>query len=406
MSQRFAYEALDASGKRVFGNGEARSREDLLISLQLKGMVLLRWLDEENAGLRLPWRGGRRGRRLSGKELLMLTREMAHLVKSGLPIDRALLILEQSSDTAAVQQMARYLRESIQGGSSLSEAMARKEGEFNDLYVNMVRVGEMGGVLGPVLDKLAGFLERTEEIKRFIVSSAIYPSILMGIGIVSVVVIMGFVVPKFAAIFTDMKQKIPASTMALIQISAFLRAWWWALVLGVVALVAGIWAWARTAAGKAVIDRFSIRLPGIGTLLLDIQVSRFARTLGTLVQSGVPLLKALSIVRNVVSNVLVKRASETIYREVKEGKRVSRLMKEQKVFPAMAVQMVALGEETGKIGEMLTSVADDLDTRIQSRIKSYLSLLEPIAILAMGLIIGGVVISMLTAIFGLNDIEF
>ena len=405
MSRRFAYEALDASGKRVFGNGEARSREDLLISLQLKGMVLLRWIDEEKAGLRLTW-PWKRGRRLSGKELLMLTREMAHLVKSGLPIDRALLILEQSSDVAVVQQMARYLRESIQGGSSLSEAMARKEGEFNDLYVNMVRVGEMGGVLGPVLDKLAGFLERTEEIKRFIASSAIYPSILMGIGIVSVVVIMGFVVPKFAAIFTDMKQKIPASTMALIQISAFLRAWWWALVLGIVVLVAGIWAWARTDAGKAVIDRFSIRLPGIGTLLLDIQVSRFARTLGTLVQSGVPLLKALSIVRNVVSNVLVKRASETIYREVKEGKRVSRLMKEQKVFPAMAVQMVALGEETGKIGEMLTSVAEDLDTRIQSRIKSYLALLEPIAILAMGLVIGGVVISMLSAIFGLNEIEF
>ncbi len=404
MSGSFRYEALDATGKRIVASAEARSREDLLISLQLKGMVLLRWIDEEGAGgWRLSWK---RRRRMAAKELLMLTRELAHLVQSGLAIDRALLILEQSSDAQAVQQMARYLREAIQGGSSLSDAMARQEGDFNDLYVNMVRVGEMGGVLGPVLEKLAGFLERTEEIKRFIVSSAIYPAILMSIGIVSVVVIMGFVVPKFAAIFTDMKQKIPASTMVLIQISAFLRAWWWALVLGVAAVVAGVWGWAKTASGKAWIDRIAIRLPGLGALLLDIQVSRFARTLGTLVQSGVPLLKALSIVRNVVSNVLVKQASETIYREVKEGKRVSRLMKEQKVFPAMAVQMVALGEETGKIGEMLTSVANDLDTRIQAKIKSYLSLLEPIAILLMGLIIGGVVISMLTAIFGLNEIEF
>lgn len=403
MSGRFRYEALDPVGKRVVESAEARSREDLLISLQLKGKVLLRWIDEERSGLRLPWQGRRK---LSGKELLMFTRELAHLVKSGLAIDRALLILEQSSEAAAVQQMAKYLREAIQGGSSLSDAMAKQEADFNELFVNMVRVGEMGGVLGPVLEKLAGFLERTEEIKRFVISSAIYPSILMSIGIVSVIVIMGFVVPKFAAIFTDMKQKIPASTMVLIQISAFLRAWWWALVLGIAGSVAGLWTWARTASGKAVIDRVSIRLPGLGGLLLDIQVSRFARTLGTLVQSGVPLLKALSIVRNVVSNILVKRASETIYREVKEGKRVSRLMKEQKVFPAMAVQMVALGEETGKIGEMLTSVADDLDTRIQAKIKSYLALLEPIAILLMGLIIGGVVISMLTAIFGLNDIEF
>jgi type II secretory pathway component PulF len=403
VSGRFRYEALDPAGKRVVESAEARSREDLLISLQLKGKVLLRWIDEERSGLRLPWQGRRK---LSGKELLMFTRELAHLVKSGLAIDRALLILEQSSEAAAVQQMAKYLREAIQGGSSLSDAMAKQEADFNELFVNMVRVGEMGGVLGPVLEKLAGFLERTEEIKRFVISSAIYPSILMSIGIVSVIVIMGFVVPKFAAIFTDMKQKIPASTMVLIQISAFLRAWWWALVLGIAGSVAGLWTWARTASGKAVIDRVSIRLPGLGGLLLDIQVSRFARTLGTLVQSGVPLLKALSIVRNVVSNILVKRASETIYREVKEGKRVSRLMKEQKVFPAMAVQMVALGEETGKIGEMLTSVADDLDTRIQAKIKSYLALLEPIAILLMGLIIGGVVISMLTAIFGLNDIEF
>jgi type II secretory pathway component PulF len=403
VSGRFRYEALDPAGKRVVESAEARSREDLLISLQLKGKVLLRWIDEERSGLRLPWQGRRK---LSGKELLMFTRELAHLVKSGLAIDRALLILEQSSEAAAVQQMAKYLREAIQGGSSLSDAMAKQEADFNELFVNMVRVGEMGGVLGPVLEKLAGFLERTEEIKRFVISSAIYPSILMSIGIVSVIVIMGFVVPKFAAIFTDMKQKIPASTMVLIQISAFLRAWWWALVLGIAGGVAGLWTWARTASGKAVIDRVSIRLPGLGGLLLDIQVSRFARTLGTLVQSGVPLLKALSIVRNVVSNILVKRASETIYREVKEGKRVSRLMKEQKVFPAMAVQMVALGEETGKIGEMLTSVADDLDTRIQAKIKSYLALLEPIAILLMGLIIGGVVISMLTAIFGLNDIEF
>lgn len=403
MSGAFRYEALDGTGKRVIARTEARSREDLLIQLQHQGLVVLRWLDEEKEGWRLPWKSGRK---MASKESWMMTRELAHLVQSGLPIDRALSILEQSSDAVHVQEMARYLRESIQSGSSLSDAMALRQSDFNELYVNMVRVGEMGGVLGPVLEKLAGFLERTEEIKRFIVSSAIYPTILMGIGIVSVVVIMGFVVPKFATIFLDMKQKIPASTLVLIQISAFLRAWWWALLGGAVVCGIGIWGWTRTAHGKEWIDRIAVRLPGLGTLLLDIQVSRFARTLGTLVQSGVPLLKALSIGRNVVTNVLVKQASEAIYREVKEGKRVSRLMKEQGVFPAMAVQMVALGEETGKIGEMLTGVAEDLDTRIQARIKSYLALLEPIAILVMGGIVGGVVISMLAAIFGLNEIEF
>jgi type II secretory pathway component PulF len=403
MIQRFSYEAMDSAGRRVVDSGEARTRDDLLISLQTRGLVLLRWIDSEKQGKSLFQRSGRS---IKSKDLLLLTQELAHLMKSGLPMDRALNIIFQSSDVPAIQSMTKYLRESLQAGTSLSDAMSLKKGDFTDLYINMVRVGEMGGILPQVLDKLAGFMARTEEIKRFIISSSIYPSILMSIGILSVVVIMGFVVPKFATIFTDMGQKIPASTMILIQVSQVLRDWWWLMVLTVVLAGVIIWRFSETPYGKDRLDRILIRLPGMGILLLNIQVSRFARTLGTLVQSGVPLLKALSIVRDVVSNIVVKTASEQIYHQVKEGKRVSQLMKDQRIFPAMAVQMVALGEETGKIGEMLSTVADDLDVRIQSRIKSYLSLLEPIAILIMGLIIGGVVISMLTAIFGLNEIEF
>jgi type II secretory pathway component PulF len=403
MNQRFSYEALDAAGRRVVDSSEARSREDLLIQLQGRGLVLLRWLDGEKETKNLFKRGGRG---IRSKELLLLTQEMAHLMKSGLPVDRALNIIVQSSDSTAIRSTAAYLRQSIQAGSSLSDAMALKKHDFSELYINMVRVGEMGGILPQVLGKLAGFMERTEEIKRFILSSSIYPSILMSIGILSVVIIMGFVVPKFATIFHDMGQNLPASTELLIQVSQFLRDWWWLILAGILLSAGSLWWYVGTPGGKDRMDRLLIRLPGMGTLLMDIQVSRFARTLGTLVQSGVPLLKALSIVRDVVGNIVVKAAAEEIYRKVKEGKRVSQLMKDQSIFPAMAVQMVALGEETGKIGEMLSTVADDLDVRIQSRIKTYLGLLEPFAILAMGLIIGGVVISMLTAIFGLNEIEF
>jgi type II secretory pathway component PulF len=270
----------------------------------------------------------------------------------------------------------------------------------------MVRVGEMGGILPQVMEKLAGFMERTEEIKKFIISSSIYPAILLMIGMVSVGVIMGVVVPRFAVIFKDLGQKIPVSTQLLIQASQFLRSWWWAMTLGTGLTALCLWRFSNTPSGKDRLDRLWIKLPLLGSLIMDIQVGRFSRTLGTLVQSGVPLLKGLSIVREVVSNVVVKLAAEQIYRQVKEGKRVSTLMKDQGIFPAMAVQMVALGEETGKIGEMLISVSDDLDARVQSKIKSLLSLLEPVAILLMGLVIGGVVISMLMAIFGINDIEF
>ncbi len=400
---RFSYEAMNADGRRIIDSSDAGSRDDLILSLQAKGLILVRWIDAAPSGMSLLKRSGRS---LSSKELLLITREMAHLMKSGLPMDRSLTIIIQTSEVKPLLAMAQYLKESLQGGKSLSDAMAAKAEDFSDLYINMVRVGEMGGILPQVMEKLAGFMERTEEIKKFIISSSIYPAILLMIGMVSVGVIMGVVVPRFAAIFKDLGQKIPASTQLLIQASQFLRSWWWALILAAGLISLGLWRFSATPAGKDRLDRIWIKLPLLGSLIMDIQVGRFTRTLGTLVQSGVPLLKGLSIVREVVSNVVVKLAAEQIFRQVKEGKRVSVLMKDQGIFPAMAVQMVALGEETGKIGEMLISVSDDLDARVQSKIKSLLSLLEPVAILLMGLVIGGVVISMLMAIFGINDIEF
>jgi type II secretory pathway component PulF len=400
---RFSYEAMNPAGRRIIDSGEATTRDDLMLSLQSKGLILVRWIDAAPSARSIMKRSGRS---LKSRDLLMMTRELAHLMKSGLPIDRSLTILIQTSESKPLLAMAQYLKDALQGGKSLSDAMAARSEDFSDLYINMVRVGEMGGILPQVLEKLAGFMERTEEIKKFIISSSIYPAILMLIGLVSVVVIMGVVVPRFAAIFTDLGQKIPAATQLLIDTSQFLRNWWWAMVLGVVLTSMGLWRFSASPYGKDRLDRIWIRLPILGTLLLDIQVGRFTRTLGTLVQSGVPLLKGLSIVREVVNNVVVKRAAEQIFRQVKEGKRISILMKEQRIFPAMAVQMVALGEETGKIGDMLISVSDDLDARVQSKIKSLLSLLEPMAILLMGLVIGGVVIAMLTAIFGMNEIEF
>jgi type II secretory pathway component PulF len=400
---RFSYEAMNPAGRRIIDSGEATTRDDLMLSLQSKGLILVRWIDAAPSARSIMKRSGRS---LKSRDLLMMTRELAHLMKSGLPIDRSLTILIQTSESKPLLAMAQYLKDALQGGKSLSDAMAARSEDFSDLYINMVRVGEMGGILPQVLEKLAGFMERTEEIKKFIISSSIYPAILMLIGLVSVVVIMGVVVPRFAAIFTDLGQKIPAATQLLIDTSQFLRNWWWVMLLGVVVTSMGLWRFSASPYGKDRLDRIWIRLPILGTLLLDIQVGRFTRTLGTLVQSGVPLLKGLSIVREVVNNVVVKRAAEQIFRQVKEGKRISILMKEQRIFPAMAVQMVALGEETGKIGDMLISVSDDLDARVQSKIKSLLSLLEPMAILLMGLVIGGVVIAMLTAIFGMNEIEF
>jgi len=401
--QRFSYEAVDPQGRKIVASGEAMDRESMLLSLQTRGMVLVRWVDDTHSGTRFFKRSTRN---LGAGDLLQVTKDLAHLLKSGVPMDRALTIIADSAREESIKTTARFLRESIQGGSTLSEAMSEKPEDFNNLYVNMVRVGEMGGILPQVMEKLAQFIERSQEIKKFVISSSIYPAILLFVGILSVLVIMGFVVPRFAGIFSDLGQEIPFSTKVLIQTSHFLRSWGWLILLSVALCFVLLWRIIHTPRGKDRLDSLLIRSPFFGTLIADIQVSRFARTLGTLVMSGVPFLKALSIVKDVVENNVVKSAVDHIHRQVKEGRRISALMKEQSVFPAMAVQMVSLGEETGRLGEMLVLVAEELDNKIQAKIKSCLAFFEPATILLMGLIIGGIVVSMLSAIFGINEIQF
>jgi type II secretory pathway component PulF len=401
--ERFFYEAIDGQGRRVIDSDTARDRETLLLSLQTQGLVLVRWLE---GGRPARFRIRRRGRSLRSGELLQLTKELSHLLKSGLPLDRALSIIGESATSNNVISMVAHLKESIRGGSSLSDAMALKSADFSDLYVNMVRVGEVGGVLPQALEKVTQFMERSEEIKRFIISSSIYPVVLMCVGLVSIIVIMGFVVPRFAGIFKDLGQEIPLPTQILMTTSEFLSDWWIVLIVCVALAVFMLWRWVRSPSNRGRVDRLVIGTPLLGPLMLDTQVSRFARTLGTLLESGVPVLKALSIVQKVVGNTLVQTAVAHIYEQVREGKRISTAMHEREVFPPLAVQMVSVGEETGRLGDMLVVVSDELDAKIQAKIRAYLALLEPLAILTMGLIIGAIVVSMLSAILGINEIEF
>ncbi|MBF0257897.1 MAG: type II secretion system F family protein [Desulfamplus sp.] len=401
----FRFEAINPDGKKMAETMEARDRDEILLILQARGSVLLRWLNEKSStgiGITL----FSTGRSLSNARLLQLTSDLAHLFRSGLPIDRALSIAGSATSDSKIKEMTVYLQDALKKGTNLSDAMAEKHHDFNDLYVNMVRVGEMGGILPSVMERLSEFIGRTEEIKKYVISSSIYPAILLSVGFLSLLVILGFVVPKFAGIFADLGQQIPLSTKILLEISNFLRVWWWLLISVFICLFLFLWRFLKTDQGRNIMDKNILKVPYIGEVMLDIEMSRFSRTLGTLIKSGVPLMKALHIVKAVVANSQVKDAVEHIYKQVKEGRSVSSLMKERKIFPPMVVQMVSLGEETGKIGDMLISVADDLDRKIQSKIKTYLALLEPFSILFLGLLIGGVVVSMLTTIFGVNEIQF
>ncbi|OQY13870.1 MAG: hypothetical protein B6I31_00215 [Desulfobacteraceae bacterium 4572_19] len=400
---KFRYEAIDLQGKKFIDEKDAVDKDELLLGLQSNGIVLVKWLGGEKS--KVPFFSASK-QKLKSKELLQLTKDLAHLLKSGLPMDRSLAIVESSAHENSVRDMAGYLKGAIREGSSLSDALSEKPEDFNDLYVNMVRVGEVGGALPQVMEKLASFMERTEEIKSFIISSSIYPIILSLVGVGSILIILGFVVPSFAGVFQDLGQEIPFSTKVLMAISNFLRSWWWLMAVLIFGIIVSAWSFFKTASGKIIMDKWLLKFPMIGTLLMEIQVSRFARTMGTLIESGVPLIRALAIVKNVVGNSVVKEAVNHIYDQVKEGNQISSLMKERDIFPPMAVQMVALGEETGRIGDMFSAVADELDSRNQKKIKSYLALLEPVSILFMGIVIGGIVLSMLSTIFGINDIAF
>ena len=400
---KFTYEAMDAGGRRFVETAEAKDRAAVIMALQTKGGVLIRWRDEGASGKK---RFSLSRGSLKPAQRLYFTKDLAHLLKSGVTMDKALTILSRSAVRGGVKSMAESLKAGIRSGSALSDAMAEHPHDFNDLYVSMVRVGETGGILPQVMEKLAQFMERTEEVKRFVISSSIYPAILIMVGLISVVVLMGFVVPRFAEIFRDLGQKIPTSTQILIQTSHLLRNWGWVGILACAAGVVFFGKYRQTKAGKALVDKSLLSFPLFGNLIREVQVSRFARTLGTLVQGGVPILKALTIVRDVVPNSVIQAAITHIHDQVKAGRRISELMAEQPIFPPMVVQMVALGEETGQIGKLLVLVADDLDGRTQNRIRTYLSLLEPVTILFMGLVVGGIILSMLSAIFGINDIEF
>ena len=321
--QRFSYEAVDSKGRKVVDTVEAWDKDSLLINLQSRGMVLVRWLEHGHSDSRSLKRSKRI---LTAGELLQLTKDLGHLLKSDVPMDKALTIISDSAKQASIRKTARSLKESIQSGSTLSEAMAARSEDFNDMYVNMIRVGETGGVLPQIMEKLAQFMGRSQEIRKYILSSSIYPAILLVVGIISVLVIMGFVLPRFAGIFADLGQEVPFSTRLLILMSDVLRAWGWLLfILGGVGFGL-LWRQAHTPKGKDLIDRFIMKLPLLGELIMEIQVSRFARTLGTLVLSGVPLLKALAIVKDVVQNSLVKTSVGYIHHQVKEGKRISEVI--------------------------------------------------------------------------------
>lgn len=400
---RFFFEAVDRTGKRLTGSEDALDQASLVVSLQAKGLYVVRWLDGPKTARRwLHWSQ----RKLSSSEQREFVTELAHLLRAGVPVDRALRIMADSTRSAVVRRAALNIREAVRAGAGLSEAVAKRAPEFGELTVNMIRVGEVGGVLDEVLEKLGNFLTRSEEIRKFILTSSLYPILLLIMGAGSSAAILGFVIPKFSLVFRDLGQNLPWATQMLLAASEIFRKAWWVGLLGVAALSLGIGLFLNRPAARAFVDRRILKVPLIGPLLLEVELGRLTRTLGTLIVSGVPLLKSLAVAQGVVRNTMIRAALSGVYQKVQQGKPMSVLLKDAEVFPARLVHLTAIGEETGRLGEMLLAAADDLDGVVQVKTRAYLALLEPVIIVGMGVLIGGMVISMLVAVMGIQEISF
>jgi general secretion pathway protein F len=400
----FAYKAVNAEGRMTDGKVEASDSRGAVLRLESMGLVPVSV--EESAADRSTSRAPLSFRRVSRKDILYFSEELSTLVHAGLPLDRSLEIAAELTSKPALRDAIRDVLKQVKSGKSLSEAFAGHPRYFPTLYVNMVRAGEAGGVLDEVLMRLVEFERSADELRSYLVASLVYPALLFAVGSGSVAILLYFVIPKFATIFDGIGVAIPPQTAALLWVSDFTRHYWW-VVAGVVALaVAGFRAWRKTPQGRREWDVLKLKTPLLGPLSLKIEVARFARTLGTLVGSAVPLLAAMRIVQGIAHNQILAEGIAKVAEGAKRGEGVSRPMRASGVFPPLILHLVEVGEETGKLDSMLIQVADIYEKEVRTAVKALVSVFEPVIILVMGVLIGAVVLSMLMAIFSINEVGF
>ncbi|MDI9383341.1 MAG: type II secretion system F family protein [Verrucomicrobiota bacterium] len=336
------------------------------------------------------------GGRVKGKVLMLFTRQLATLIDAGLPLLRGLNVLGKQEKNPTLKRVTFELAEAVESGSTFSEALAQHPKVFNKLYVNMVRAGEIGGVMEVVLIRLAEFQEKAQKIRGKVKSAMVYPVVVLFMAVAILAFLMIFIIPKFKEIFDDLLegQELPGLTKFVMACSDAVRTNFPAVAATVVAIVIALKMFGKTALGRKLIDQVVLYIPIFGSLLRKVAISRFARTLGTLISSGVPILQSLTIVRETAGNQVVADAISNVHESIKEGDSMVGPLEQSKVFPPMVVSMIDVGEETGALPEMLLKVADVYDDEVDNAVEGMTSLLEPIMIIFLALIVGSIVIAM------------
>ncbi len=412
----YAYTALDARGQEVSDTLEAGNEQEAIAALRQAGYYPTSVAEAGKAAkaargkaVKAPKAKGSGMKKeinisipflerktIKPKTLMIFTRQLATLIDSGLPLRRGLTVLGKQEPDPVLRKTISKLGEAVEGGSTFSDALGQHPKIFNKLYVNMVKAGELGGVMELVLVRLADFQEKAQKLKNKVVSAMFYPIIVLVIAVAIMAFLLVYIVPKFEQIFADMLggKPLPALTEFVIGTSRFFQNQWY-LIIGGVVIVALLYSVAgKTVKGKAVIDLIKLKIPLFGDLIKKGSISRFSRTLGTLVTSGVPILQALNITRDTAGNVVVSDAIQHVHDSVKEGESIVSPLEKSGIFPPMVVSMIDVGEETGQLPEMLLKIADVYDDEVDNTVAGLTSLLEPIMIVFLAVVVGTIVIAL------------
>jgi type IV pilus assembly protein PilC len=393
----YKYQGTSRSGSSVSGVMTASSKAELQNLLKRQQITATK-MTEKGKEFNIPTFGGS----VSAKELAIFTRQFSVMIDAGLPLVQCLEILAGQQENKLFQKVLTATRAQVEGGATLSTAMRGSPKVFDALYVNMVEAGETGGILDTILQRLSSYIEKNVKLQRAVKSALVYPVGVLTVAAAVITLLLWKVVPIFATLFAGLGVDLPLPTRIVIALSHFIGSIFGFLILvGIIGGIFGLKAWYGTNQGRLVMDTIVLRLPILGILMRKIAVARFTRTLGTLISSGVPILEGLDITARTAGNAVVERALQKVRKSLEEGKSLTDPLKETQVFPGMVTQMIAVGEQTGAMDAMLQKIADFYEEEVDAAVKDLLTALEPIMIVFLGLVVGGVVISMYLPLFSL-----
>jgi general secretion pathway protein F len=399
----YEYKGITARGKKISGMQDGESLKSVRAKLKKDGIVILDIHEGGaiRAGMSREFKFGTGRVRLG--DLANATRQLSTLLASGLPLMDALTVLVEQEENARLQSTLSSVRDTVREGASLADALKANPKVFSQLYINMVSAGEVSGTLEITLDRLADFLDDQVRFRGRFAAALAYPALMTIIGVGVLFFLFTFVMPRVVGMFEDMKQQLPLITLVLLWVVKFLSAFWWVILLVLGLATYYLRRYFATTAGREVLDARLLRLPIFGTLIRMIAVARFTRTLGTLLESGVPTLTALDIVKSIVGNTVLANAVQSARENVREGESIADPLRRSGLFPPVVVQMVAVGERSGELEKMLLKISDTFDRSIETRITALMSLMEPVIILVMGLIIGFIVVAILLPILEMSS---